>query len=50
VFAAYPRVVQVEQAVLGEIMETSCTRKELPSIKGEQARVVIEFRSRAGVD
>jgi len=50
VFAAYPRVVQMEQAVLGEIMEAICTRKELPLIKEEQARVVIEFRSHAVAD
>jgi predicted ArsR family transcriptional regulator len=43
IFANYPRVVQMEQGALGEIMGARCTRKELPALKEEQARVVIEF-------
>lgn len=43
IFSNYPRVVQMEQGALGEIMGARCTRKELPALKEEQARVVIEF-------
>lgn len=43
IFFNYPRVVQMEQGALGEIMGARCTRKELPALKEEQARVVIEF-------
>jgi len=43
IFSKYPRVVQMEQVALGDIMEAKCTRKELPALKDEQARVVIEF-------
>jgi predicted ArsR family transcriptional regulator len=43
IFAKYPRVVQMEQGALGEIMGTKCVRSELPALKEEQARVVLEF-------
>jgi hypothetical protein len=43
IFAKYPRVVQMEQGSLGEIMGTKCVRSELPALKEEQARVVLEF-------
>lgn len=43
IFAKYPRVVQMEQGALGEIMGTKCLRSELPALKEEQARVVLEF-------
>jgi predicted ArsR family transcriptional regulator len=43
IFAKYPRVVQMEQGALGEIMGARCTRKDLPALKEEQARVAIEF-------
>ncbi len=43
VFANYPRVIQMEQAALGELVAARCSRRELPSLKGEQARVVFEF-------
>lgn len=43
ILAKYPRVVQMEQGALGEIMGTKCLRSELPALKEEQARVVLEF-------
>ena len=43
IFAKYPRVVQMEQGVLGEIMGAKCVRSELSALKEEQARVVLEF-------
>ena len=43
IFAKYPRVVQMEQGALGEIMGAKCGRSELPALKEEQARVVLEF-------
>jgi predicted ArsR family transcriptional regulator len=43
IFASYPRVVQMEQGALGEIMGAKCVRSELPALKEEQARVVLEF-------
>jgi predicted ArsR family transcriptional regulator len=43
IFASYPRVVHMEQGALGEIMGAKCVRSELPALKEEQARVVLEF-------
>jgi predicted ArsR family transcriptional regulator len=43
IFANYPRVVQMEQGALAEIMGAKCVRSELPALKEEQARVVLEF-------
>lgn len=43
IFASYPRVVQMEQGALGEIMGAKCVRSELPALKEEQARAVLEF-------
>lgn len=43
VFANYPRVMQMEQTALGEMVAARCSRRELPSLKEEQARVVFEF-------
>lgn len=43
IFAKYPRVVQMEQGSLGEIMRAKCVRSELPALKEEQARVVLGF-------
>ena len=43
ILAKYPRVVQMEQGVLGEIMGAKCVRSELSALKEEQARVVLEF-------
>lgn len=43
VFNKYPRVIQIEQGALGEIMDVKCSRTKLPSLKGEPARAVIEF-------
>ena len=47
IFAKYPRVVQMEQGALGEIMGAKCVRSELPALKEEQARVVLEFDANA---
>jgi len=43
VFNKYPRVIQIEQGTLGEIMDVKCSRTKLPSLKGEPTRAVIEF-------
>ena len=43
IFAKYPRVVQMEQGALAEIMGAKCLRSELPALMEEQARVVLEF-------
>jgi hypothetical protein len=43
IFASYPRVVQMEQGALAEIMGAKCVRSELPALKEEQAKVVLEF-------
>ena len=47
IFAKYPRVVQMEQGALGEIMGAKCVRSELPALKEEQARAVLEFNANA---
>ena len=49
VFARYPRTIPMEQGVLGEILGAPCTRKELPALKDEPARVVLEFGVRDSI-